>query len=86
MRLFKSKDKGPYPKSFAKRLTRRIMVTLFITMSVVSLIIYGIAWIIVMGNAVVLSTDTARLLLLTPDSLVLQFPDGPQYYYKKVEE
>ena len=55
MRLFKSKDKGPYPKSFAKRLTRRIMVTLFITMSVVSLIIYGIAWIIVMGNAVVLS-------------------------------
>lgn len=39
-----------------------------------------------LGNAVVLSTDTARLLLLTPDSLVLQFPDGPQYYYKKVEE
>ena len=35
MRFWKKKDKGPYPKSFAKRLTWRIMLTLFCVMSVV---------------------------------------------------
>ena len=35
MGLFKKKDKGPYPKSFAKRLTWRIMLVLFCVMSVV---------------------------------------------------
>ena len=55
MKFWKKKDKGPYPKAFAKRLTRRIMLTLFITMSVVSLIIYGIAWVVVYGNTFILS-------------------------------
>ena len=39
MGIFKKKDKGPYPKSFAKRLTWHIMLTLFIVMSIVSFII-----------------------------------------------
>ena len=39
MGLFKKKDKGLYPKSFAKRLTWRIMLTLFCVMSIVLVII-----------------------------------------------
>ena len=39
MGIFKKKERGPYPKSFAKRLTWHIMLTLFIVMSIVSFII-----------------------------------------------
>ena len=39
MGLFKRKKKGPYPKSFAKRLTWRIMLTMFCVMSVVLVVI-----------------------------------------------
>jgi hypothetical protein len=39
-----------------------------------------------LGNETVLSVDTTHLLMLTPDSLVFQFPDGPHAYYKKIEE
>ena len=55
MRLWKKKDRGPYPKTFAKRLTWRIMVTLFCVMSVVSLIIFGIAWAMVYAQAYLLT-------------------------------
>ena len=55
MRLWKKKDRGPYPKTFAKRLTWRIMVTLFCVMSVVSLIIFGIAWVMVYAQAYLLT-------------------------------
>ncbi|MBQ9558726.1 MAG: SpoIIE family protein phosphatase [Bacteroidaceae bacterium] len=40
----KKKEQKPYPRSFAKRLTWRIMIMLFIVMSIVSFIILGIAW------------------------------------------
>ena len=53
--LFKKKDKGPYPRSFAKRLTWRIMITLFCVMSIVSLIIFSIAWMTVYAQAYLLS-------------------------------
>jgi len=39
-----------------------------------------------LGNETVTAVDTTQLLLLSPDSLVIQFPDGPHSYYKKVEE
>ena len=39
-----------------------------------------------LGNTVALGTDTADLLYLTPDSLVLRFPEGIQSFYKKEEE
>ena len=55
MRFWKKKDKGPYPKVFAKRLTRRIMITLFCVMSIVSLIIFGTAWAIVYAQAYLLT-------------------------------
>ena len=42
MGLFKKKNKGAYPKSFAKRLTWRIMLMLFCVMSVVSVIIMSL--------------------------------------------
>ena len=38
-----------------------------------------------LGNTAPLSTDTATLVVLTPDTLVLRFPDGEQAYYKKAE-
>ena len=39
-----------------------------------------------LGNTVPQSTDTATLVVLTPDTLVLRFNDGEQAYYKKAEE
>ena len=36
-----------------------------------------------LGNAAEAVTDTATFLLLTPDSLVLLFPEGPRAYYRK---
>lgn len=53
--LFKKKDKSPYPRSFAKRLTWRIMIMLFVVMGIISLIIYGMAWATVYTQAYVLS-------------------------------
>jgi sigma-B regulation protein RsbU (phosphoserine phosphatase) len=53
--IFKKKDKGRYPRTFAKRLTWRIMITLFIVMSIVSLIIYGISQVTVLVQAYTLS-------------------------------
>ena len=41
MRFWKKKDKGPYPRSFAKRLTWRIMLMLLIVMGVISALIFG---------------------------------------------
>jgi sigma-B regulation protein RsbU (phosphoserine phosphatase) len=46
MRFWKKKDKRPYPRSFAKRLTWRIMLTLFIVMGIISAIIVFIGWVI----------------------------------------
>jgi hypothetical protein len=38
-----------------------------------------------LGNRVSLSTDTADFVSLTPDSLILRFPDSLHHYYRKVE-
>lgn len=38
-----------------------------------------------LGNNVPLSTDTAELVMLSADSLVLRFPDKEQSYYRKAE-
>lgn len=53
--MFKKKEKGPYPRSFAKRLTWRIMIRLFLVMGIISLIIFGIAWMTVYTQAYMLS-------------------------------
>ena len=45
MRFWKKKDTRPYPRSFAKRLTWRIMLTLFIVMGIISTIIVFIGWV-----------------------------------------
>ena len=42
--FFKKKHKSGYPRSFAKRLTWRIMLTLFIVMGIISAIIVLICW------------------------------------------
>ena len=55
MKFWKKKDKGPYPRSFARRLTLRIMLTLFCVMSIVSVIIFVIAWLTVYAQAYLLS-------------------------------
>ena len=52
--LFKKKDKGPYPRTFAKRLTWRIMITLFCVMSIVSIIIFVIVWLMIYAQATML--------------------------------
>ena len=44
--FWKKKEKNPYPRSFAKRLTWRIMLTMLIVMSSISAIIVLIGWII----------------------------------------
>ena len=54
-KIFRKKDKGPYPRSFARRLTWRIMITLFCVMAVVSLIIFGIVWVTTFAQAYLLS-------------------------------
>ena len=46
MRFWKKKDKGPYPRSFAKRLTWRIMITLFIVMGITTAIVVCIGWLL----------------------------------------
>jgi sigma-B regulation protein RsbU (phosphoserine phosphatase) len=50
MRFWKKKDKRPYPRSFAKRLTWRIMLTLFIVMGIISAIIVLIGWVITLAS------------------------------------
>ena len=60
MNFWKRKDKSPYPRSFAKRLTWRIMFTLFCVMTIVSLIIFLIAWFTTFAQAYLL---TDRILL-----------------------
>ena len=50
MRFWKKKDKRPYPRSFAKRLTWRIMLTLFIVMGIISAIIVLICWMITLAS------------------------------------
>ena len=37
------------------------------------------------GNMIPLATDTAELVMLSADSLVLRFPDKEQSYYRKTE-
>lgn len=39
-----------------------------------------------LGKNNIVSTDTVDLMLLTPDSLVLRFNDGPRGFYRKIEE
>ena len=48
--FFWKKNQKPYPRSFAKRLTWRIMLTLFLVMGIISAIIVGIAWIIALAS------------------------------------
>ena len=50
MRFWKKKDKGPYPRSFAKRLTWRIMLMLLIVMGIISAIIVFIGWSLAVGG------------------------------------
>ena len=50
MRFWKKKDKRSYPRSFAKRLTWRIMLTLFIVMGIISAIIVLICWMITLAS------------------------------------
>ena len=38
-----------------------------------------------LGNITVTNTDTAQLVLLHRDTLVLRFNEGEQGYYRKVE-
>ena len=40
MKFWKKKDKKPYPRSFAKRLTWRIMIMMFVVMGIISYIIF----------------------------------------------
>ena len=54
MRFWKKKDKGPYPRSFAKRLTWRIMIMLFIVMGIVSAILIFIGWLMTVGGGTIL--------------------------------
>ena len=48
--IFKKKQKSGYPRSFAKRLTWRIMLTLFIVMGIISAIIVLIGWVIALAS------------------------------------
>ena len=38
-----------------------------------------------LGNLIPAATDTTEIVALTPDSLVLRFPDGEQGYYRKAD-
>ena len=51
MRFWKKKDKKPYPRSFAKRLTWRIMLPTFIVMAIITSIVVFIAWMIALTSA-----------------------------------
>ena len=46
MQFWKKKEKNPYPRSFAKRLTWRIMLTLLVVMGFISAIIVFIGWLL----------------------------------------
>ncbi len=59
MKFWKKKDGRPYPRSFAKRLTWRIMLTLFVVMGITSAIIVLIGWVIALASV---STVTDRQL------------------------
>ena len=48
--FWKKKNRKPYPRSFAKRLTWRIMLTLFIVMGIISSIIVLICWAIALAS------------------------------------
>ena len=48
--FWKKKSQKPYPRSFAKRLTWRIMLTLFIVMGIISAIIVFIGWMITLAG------------------------------------
>ena len=48
--FWKKKNQKPYPRSFAKRLTWRIMLTLFIVMGIISSIIVLICWAIALTS------------------------------------
>ena len=48
--FFWKKNQKPYPRSFAKRLTWRIMLTLFIVMGIISAIIVCIGWMITLAS------------------------------------
>ena len=48
--FWKKKNQKPYPRSFAKRLTWRIMLTLFIVMGIISAIIVLIGWMITLAG------------------------------------
>ena len=48
--FWKKKNQKPYPRSFAKRLTWRIMLTLFIVMGIISSIIVLICWAIALAS------------------------------------
>ena len=48
--FWKKKNQKPYPRSFAKRLTWRIMLTLFIVMGIISAIIILIGWVIALAS------------------------------------
>ena len=50
MRFWKKKDKGPYPRSFAKRLTWRIMLTMLIVMGIVSRLIVFSGWVLALTS------------------------------------
>ena len=38
-----------------------------------------------LGNMKPINTDTAEIVLLTPDTLVLRFSEGERSYYHKTE-
>ena len=44
MRFFKQKDRGPYPKSFAKRLTWSIMLRMLIVMGIPTALLFGLGY------------------------------------------
>ena len=48
--FFWKKNSNPYPRSFAKRLTWRIMLTLFVVMGIISAIIVSIGWMISLAS------------------------------------
>ena len=48
--FWKKNNQNPYPRSFAKRLTWRIMLTLFIVMGIISAIIVCICWAITLTS------------------------------------
>ena len=48
MKFWKKKEKNPYPRSFAKRLAWRIMMTLLVAMTITSLLVYTTAYLTIL--------------------------------------